>query len=93
MPHDLALMQAHLDSMQEQVSYLKAVVQTRDEELRRKDHIIAALTERIPELEPPREASREARESPRTTSEEPSATSPPPDEEHPSWWKRFFGLQ
>ena len=93
MPHDLALMQAHLDSMQEQVSYLKAVVQTRDEELRRKDHIIAALTERIPELEPPREVSREARESPRTASEEPSATSPPSDEEHPSWWKRFFGLQ
>ena len=93
MPHDLALMQAHLDSMQEQVSYLKAVVQTRDEELRRKDHIIAALTERIPELEPPREASREARVSPRSASEEPSATSPPPDEEHPSWWKRFFGLQ
>src|SRR5215208_3654617 len=84
MSHDLSLMQAHLDSMQEQVSYLKAVVQTRDEELRRKDHIIAALTERIPELEPPREASREARETPRTASEEPSGTSPPlPNEEHP----------
>ena len=94
MPADLSLMQAHLDSMQEQVSYLKAVVQTRDEELRRKDHIIAALTERIPELEPPREASREARETPRTASEEPSGTSPPlPNEEHPPWWKRFFGLQ
>jgi excisionase family DNA binding protein len=93
MPHDLALMQAHLDSMQEQVSYLKAVVQTRDEELRRKDHIIAALTERIPELEPPREASSETREAPRMTSENHSGTSPPPDEEHASWWKRFFGLQ
>jgi hypothetical protein len=30
-------------------------VATRDEELRRKDHIIAALTERIPELEAPSE--------------------------------------
>src|SRR5215208_1225213 len=98
MPHDLALLQAHLDSMQEQVSYLKAVVQTRDEELRRKDHIIAALTERIPELEPPREASSEAQESPRTPSEEPYSThAPPPVPETPvsdgqhkrSWWRAF----
>jgi hypothetical protein len=37
--------------MQEQVCYLKAVIHTRDEELRRKDHIIAALTELIPELQ------------------------------------------
>ncbi len=40
-----------LDAMQEQVCYLKAVIHTRDEELRRKDHIIAALTELIPELQ------------------------------------------
>src|SRR5215212_1198823 len=51
MSADIALMRAHLDSMQEQVGYLKSVIQTRDEELRRKDHILAALTERIPELE------------------------------------------
>src|SRR5215211_5118294 len=31
MSHDLALMQAHLDSMQEQVGYLKSVVHTREE--------------------------------------------------------------
>jgi excisionase family DNA binding protein len=88
MSHDIALMQAHLDSMQEQVGYLKSVVQTRDEELRRKDHIIAALTERIPELE----ASTEARESPVMASEESSSTSPP-NEERPSWWRRFIGLE
>ena len=93
MSGDLALLQAHLDSMQEQVGYLKAVVQTRDEELRRKDHIIAALTERIPELEPPREAPREPRESPVTASEADPGSPTPPDEEHPSWWKRFFGFQ
>src|SRR5918994_3832946 len=68
MSHDIALMQAHLDSMQEQVGYLKSVVQTRDEELRRKDHIIAALTERIPELEPASNGSPEAREAPQTVS-------------------------
>src|ERR687898_806599 len=68
MSHDIALMQAHLDSMQEQVGYLKSVIQTRDEELRRKDHIIAALTERIPELEPASNGSPEAREAPQTVS-------------------------
>ena len=87
--HDIALMQAHLDSMQEQVGYLKSVVQTRDEELRRKDHIIAALTERIPELEAASNGSPEAREAPQTASEEASGTPPPP----PSWWRRFFGLE
>jgi excisionase family DNA binding protein len=88
MSHDMALMQAHLDSMQEQVGYLKSVVQTRDEELRRKDHIIAALTERIPELEPASNGSSEPREASQTASEEASGTPPPP-----SWWKRFFGLE
>jgi hypothetical protein len=88
MSHDIALMQAHLDSMQEQVGYLKSVVQTRDEELRRKDHIIAALTERIPELEPASNGSSEPREASQTASEEASGTPQPP-----SWWKRFFGLE
>src|ERR687890_2127370 len=90
MPADLSLMQAHLDSMQEQVSYLKAVVQTRDEELRRKDHIIAALTERIPELEAPRETSRSARTPSVGTgkSEVPSEEKPHPTQR--SWLHRFF---
>ncbi len=97
MSGDLALMQAHLDSMQEQVGYLKAVVQTRDEELRRKDHIIAALTERIPELEPAREASREARESPRTASEGTDTGEVLSEEQPPrtqrSFWARLFGVE
>ena len=90
MSHDLALMQAHLDSMQEQVGYLKAVVQTRDEELRRKDHIIAALTERIPELEAPRETSRSARTPSVDTGkgEVPSEEKPRPTQR--SWLHRFF---
>ena len=88
---DLLLMQAHLDSMAEQVSYLKAVIQTRDEELRRKDHIIAALTERIPELEP----AREPRDGPTEASEEPGggkrATPEPEESTQRSWWRRLFG--
>ena len=90
MSHDLALMQAHLDSMQEQVGYLKAVIHTRDEELRRKDHIIAALTERIPELEAPRETSRSARTPSVDTGkgEVPSEEKPRPTQR--SWLHRFF---
>ncbi len=62
-----------VEALRDQVSYLKAVIQTRDrqleprtEELRRKDHIIAALTEGIPELEAP----SEPREAPLTPSED-----------------------
>jgi len=88
MSQDLALMQAHLDSMQEQVGYLKSVVHTRDEELRRKDHIIAALTERIPELEAPRETSRSARTPSVDTGEVPSEEKPRPTQR--SWLHRLF---
>jgi hypothetical protein len=97
MSGDLALLQAHLDSMQEQVGYLKAVVQTRDEELRRKNHIIAALTERIPELEPAKDSPPGRRESARTASdgtgkgEVPSEESPTPTQR--SFWARLFGLE
>jgi hypothetical protein len=71
-------------SQADQILFLRAELVTRNEELRRKDHIIAALTERIPELE----ASPEAREAPQTSSEDASGTPPPP-----SWWRRFFGLE
>jgi len=68
---------ALIETLQDQVEYLRGVIDTRDreleartEELRRKDHIIAALTERIPELEPVREAPPEGREEPETASPE-----------------------
>jgi hypothetical protein len=72
-----------VESLREQIGYLQGVVATRDEELRtraeelrrrdqdleRRDHIIAALTERIPQaLEPPSEA-RESDVSPGPTGE------------------------
>jgi hypothetical protein len=72
-----------VESLREQIGYLQGVIATRDEELRtraedlrrrdqdleRRDHIIAALTERIPQaLEPPSEA-RESDVSPGPTGE------------------------
>jgi hypothetical protein len=56
-------------SLEEQVSLLRAELVTRNEELRRKDHIIAALTERIPELPAPASSSQEAPGAPETVSE------------------------
>jgi excisionase family DNA binding protein len=97
---------ALVETLRDQVSYLKAVIQTRDheleartEELRRKDHIIAALTERIPELEPAA-GTRESPEStgepsdapePRSASDEPQKPSPERPQEEWSWWRRIFG--
>jgi len=44
---------ALVEVLTEQVSYLKAQLDIRTEELRRKDHIIAGLVERVPELDAP----------------------------------------
>ena len=95
--------QSHLvESLEDQVGYLRGVIETRDkeleartEELRRKDHIIAALTERIPELEPP--ASTEQRDVPNTapapqadagTSSDDESSQEPSEQR--SWLYRFF---
>lgn len=84
-------------TLEEEVSFLRAELVTRNEELRRKDHIIAALTERIPELEAPREPVAGGTERPVTTPEEFSRAYAPPESVHPverpSWWRRFFGLE
>jgi predicted ArsR family transcriptional regulator len=87
---------ALVDTLRDHVSYLKAVIQTRDreleartEELRRKDHIIAALTERIPELEAPESAARASHTGePRSTTEEQQEPTSRPER---SWWRRMFG--
>ncbi len=82
--------------LRDRVAQLSKIVTTRDEELRRKDHLLAAALERIPALEAPQD--------------EPGASEPPtvaPDraDPHPateeaqegserrsSWWRRMFGF-
>lgn len=94
MPTDISLMQAHLDSMQEQLSYLKAVIHTRDEEIRRKDHLLAATLERIPAIEAPPDTPSEPRESP-VPDAEPRPGTPGQtertDEPRKPWYRRWFG--
>ena len=93
---DLHMTIERLDS---EVSFLRSELITRNEELRRKDHIIAALTERIPELEPARAPTPETRESPQQPSEPRGDTQVPPDQQEPnleeeperrSWWRRLL---
>jgi hypothetical protein len=59
-------------------------------ELRR---IIAGLVQRVPELEPAREAPPEPREPPVSHVEEESGAQTPPEPEKRSWWRRFFGVE
>jgi hypothetical protein len=74
---------ALLESLHTQVEFLQAELKRREEvhveENRRKDTIIAQLTQRIPELESPKEAPREPREGHVTDSEEPDKDTAPPE--------------
>jgi hypothetical protein len=63
--------------MQDQNEYLRRQLEVWQEEARRKDHIIAALTERIPELEAAKEAPPEPREAPVSASEDRAGTESP----------------
>ena len=92
---------ALIASLEEQVSYLREVIRSRDEEIRRreeeyreesrrKDHLLAAALERIPELEAPADTTAETRESPVSASEE-EGKGEAPQEERRSWWRRLFG--
>lgn len=74
------------------IEFLRSELALWQEEARRKDHIIAALTERIPELPPPDMPSSDTRESSVSASEEPDRGKVPPEEERRSWWRRFFGF-
>src|SRR5215217_1185378 len=88
----------------DQVDYLQTELTRRSEEhreeIRRRDHLLAAALERIPAIEPP-DTPSETRESPEMPSEEPHSTHAPPVPETPvpdaqhkrSWWRAFFGLE
>jgi excisionase family DNA binding protein len=100
MPHDITSLghgipAAFVDSLQDQIEYLREQLDKEREANRENRRLLAAALERIPELE----ASSEPRESPETATEEPYRThhhAPPgPDHpvERPSWWRKFFGLE
>ena len=87
----IAELRAHNESLRQEVEAWR-------EESRRKDSILMAMAQRIPELEPAKDSSSEPPESPVTASGEPDqgmAASSEQQETSPrrSWWRQFFGLQ
>ncbi len=84
---------AHLDSLQDQITYLRQQLEQANERDREQRRIIAALTQRIPEL--PSNTPPEATERPTETSESSGkGTAPPAPQtatQRRSWWQRIFG--
>jgi excisionase family DNA binding protein len=86
-------------SLEDQVGYLRREVEDWKDESRRKDAILMALTQRIPELEAPREP-RDAPETGPGSADAPAAEGVEPRpatggaqeaaERRSSWWRRFF---
>ncbi len=74
--------QAHLDSLQEQIEFLRR-------ELERKDHLLAAALERIPAIEAPRDEPERVETGPDTEGAQEAAQ---PRSER-SWWRRLFGFE
>ena len=83
-------------SLEDQVGYLRREVEDWKDESRRKDAILMSLTQRIPELEAP----REPRDTPQAAPEAPEGSEPRPATEgaqegsvQRSWWRRWFGFE
>src|SRR5215212_12087872 len=90
-----------VEHMASEIEHLREMLALRDEEIRRRDHLLAAALERIPAIESP-DTPSEPRESSETSSQEPHSTHAPPMPETPvsdahhkrrSWWRAFFGLE
>jgi len=87
---------ALIRSLEDQVGYLRREVEDWKDESRRKDAILMSLTQRIPELEAP----RELRDAPQAAAEAPAKSEhrPAPGgaqdgaERRSGWWRRFFGF-
>ena len=96
-PGGLPPTQAHLDSLEAQVEYLKQIIDTRDRELSEMRRLLAGALERIPELQAPPDTYSEPRESPEMASNlQPGVDSQgegagrETGESRP-WWRRWFG--
>lgn len=87
---------ALVDALQQRIEHLSRIIETRDEEIRRRDTIIMTLSQRIPELEGPSDLHGGERGGPETASEEPDRGNIAGAEQGPkrgSWWRRFFGFE
>ncbi len=76
-----------VESLQEQVEYLRREVEAWQEEARRKDHLLAAALERIPALEEPSESPEPRSDTPTPTEADEGSGEPISR----PWWRRWFG--
>jgi hypothetical protein len=92
--------EALIESLQDQVAYLRSQLDIRTDELREHRRIIAALTQRIPEIEAPREqeAPQEPPGGPQSAGAGSNREEAPPAGDgaqegagQVSWWRRVFG--
>jgi hypothetical protein len=86
-----------VEALRSEVAHLRQELEIRTEEIRRRDHLLAAALERIPEIEAPQDAPRDERESPTEGAGTTSGTPGPPEaetggERRRSWWREFFGF-
>lgn len=80
-----------VEALRDQIDTLKRQLDESNAANGENRRIIAALTQRIPELEAPREPAPEPRGSPvAPTEEEGKPEKTPPDTERRSWWRRLF---
>jgi excisionase family DNA binding protein len=83
-------------SLEDQVGYLRREVEDWKDESRRKDAILMSLTQRIPELEAPREprdTPQAAPEAPEGSEHRPATGGAQEGTERRSWWRRWFGFE
>jgi hypothetical protein len=80
-----------VEELGDRIAFLQRQLQSREEELRRRDAILMNMTEAMKALTPPREESSESAE-PRPDSPTPADTSTSPqDVAQRSWWRRVLG--
>jgi hypothetical protein len=76
----------------QEIEFLRRQLETRTEEIRRRDSIIAGLTQRIPELEAPLESQLTLENT--TLTDHPTPEGPAGSQEvqrgaHKAWWRRL----
>jgi len=92
-----AAMSALLQELRDKNRILEEQLREANESNRENRRLLAALTQRIPELEPPQGTTSEAREgvsnAQEGTEEGPGTHTQQNQTSTPSWWRRFFGLE
>jgi hypothetical protein len=87
----LALMQAHLDSLGEQLTYVRDQLDQEREANRENRRIIAGLVQRVPELEAPRNGHETANAGPDREEYRPATGGAQEGAERPLWRRLLWG--